>query len=95
MKTVLVSLAAATLILSGCSFDASSRPIQPTPAPVTSDSSQAYCCGGCDVGDKQATCSNCRKTSATNCADNSERLLCVTNRVEVPESPTTFRVTCY
>ena len=95
MKTVLMLVAAALLTLTGCSFDASSRPIQPTPAPVMTDSAQAYCCGGCDVGDGQATCSTCRKTSAVNCADNSERLLCVTNRVEVPESQSTFRVTCY
>ena len=95
MKTVFALVAAATLILTGCSFDASSRPIQPTPAPVMSDASQAYCCGGCDVAGEQAVCSSCRKTSAENCADNSERLFCVTNRVEVPESQTTFRVTCY
>jgi hypothetical protein len=91
----LVSLVAILLLMSGCSFDASSRPIQPTPAPVIANAPQAYCCGGCDVGDEQAVCTNCRRTSASNCADSSQRLLCVTNRVEVPESQTTFRVTCY
>ena len=95
MKTVALLVVATMLTLTGCSFDASSRPLPPAQAAVIPDSSQAYCCAGCDVGDEQAVCTSCRRTSAASCADNSERLLCVTNRVEVPESQSTLRVTCY
>ncbi len=95
MKIALSLVATAALALTGCSFDASSRPIQPTPTPVVTHAAAAYCCAGCDVEDEQATCTGCRRTSAESCSGNSQRLLCVTNRVEEPESQTTFRVTCY
>lgn len=95
MKLVFPLVACILLLLAGCSFDASSRPTQPTPATVITNASQAYCCASCDVEDEQAVCTRCERSSADSCTGNSQRLLCVTNRVEEPESQTTFRVTCY
>ncbi len=95
MKLVVALVAVLLLMLAGCSFDASSRPIQPTPATVITKASQAWCCESCDVGDEQAVCTSCQRSTADSCSGNSQRLLCVTNRVEVPESQATFRVTCY
>ena len=92
MKPVSALFAVVLLMLAGCSFDASSRPIQPTPATVVTKASQAYCC---DVGDEQAVCTSCQRSNTDSCSGNSQLLLCVANRVEVPESQTTFRVTCY
>lgn len=95
MKLFILVLTLSTACLAGCSFDASSRPIQPAPTPVVTQQAASYCCASCDVEDEQAVCTGCRRTDAINCADDSQRLLCVTNRVEAPESQTTFRVTCY
>ncbi len=96
MKLMVALVAVLLLTLAGCSFDASSRPIQPTPPKtVVTNASQAWCCESCDVGDEQAVCTSCQRSNAESCSGNSQRLLCVTNRVEVPESQATFRVTCY
>ena len=95
MRPEFALFAIVLMMLTGCSFDASSRPIQPTPATVVPDVSQAYCCASCDIDDEQAICTACERTSATSCAGNSQRLLCVTNRIEDPDSQATFRVTCF
>lgn len=95
MKLVAPLVAVVLLLLAGCSFDASSRPIPPAPATVITNESQAYCCGSCAIEDEQAVCTGCQRTGADSCSGNSQRLLCVTNRVEEPESQTAFRVTCF
>ena len=77
----------------GCSFDASRRPIQPTPV-VTHDS-QSYCCASCQVDGESATCDQCVRATSGDCTANDQRLLCVSNRVEEPESTTSYRVTCF
>ena len=87
-------IALLALLLAGCSFDASSRPI-PAPATVITQDSQAYCCDSCAVDDEQAVCESCQQTSADSCSGDAQRLLCVGNRVEEPQTASTFRVTCY
>jgi len=95
MKFALTLFVPLAVLLAGCSFDASSRPIPPAPATVINQDSQAYCCDSCAVDDEQAVCESCQPTSANSCAGDAERLLCVSNRVEEPQTASTFRVTCY
>ena len=93
MKTLglLVSLTAITV--AGCSFDASRRPIQP--APVATHDSQSYCCASCQVDGELATCDQCVQVTSGDCGATDQRLLCVSNRIEEPESTTSYRVTCF
>ena len=96
MKTTFSIIAIlSTLLLGGCSFDASSRPLPPASPTVITQDAQAYCCAVCEVDDEQAVCDGCRRAEADICASESQRLLCVSNRVEQPQTETTARVTCY
>lgn len=95
MKLALPIIALLTLLLTGCSFDASSRPVPPASPTVITQDAQAYCCATCEVDDEQAVCDGCRRTNADICASDAARLLCVSNRVEQPQTETTSTVTCY
>jgi hypothetical protein len=93
MKYSIPVLALLLATLSGCSIDTSSRPIQPTPAPV--GGAQSYCCDSCSVDDEMSICTSCRRSAATSCPVSSQRLVCVSNRVEAPESDNLFTVMCF
>lgn len=94
MKLLTLMLFLAAAVLAGCSFDASSRPIQPSPPTAVSFPSTSYCCQSCEVTLDQTYCDRCQRTEQGSCAGDNSLLVCQSSRVEQPDSGGTFRVTC-
>jgi hypothetical protein len=94
MRMTSLLLTAVTLTVAGCHFDASRRPIQPVP--TAPGAMAVYCCDSCQISDEAAICDACsRSNEQASCAAPAERLVCVSNRVEEPEGPGTYRVSCF
>lgn len=95
MKIASLLLVFAAGFMSGCSFDASSRPSPPAPpTAVSPPPSASYCCQSCEVTLDQTYCDRCQRTERDSCAGDNSLLVCKTSRVEEPDSGTTFRVSC-